>query len=79
MVNQNGTITYEVDVGRSGKTIRTTRGRITPKRVSITTRTWDRSSGKMIGPYYPGMMKTMRLVSYQIDGEPVVIVRGATL
>lgn len=68
MINGNGLVTYEVGVG-STYVVKTVRGKITPRRVEISTRIWDRE-GRRVSAYRSGMM-SMRLLSYGIDGEEV--------
>lgn len=62
----NGDVTYEVCVGGSKTAITTVRSTITPKRVRITTRTWDRA-GKQVSKCHVSQMPA-RLISYKLDG-----------
>ena len=70
MQNDNGTVTYELCAGRQKYTVKTTRGKITAKRVETATRVWDHA-GKRVSAYRGGMM-SIRLLAFQIDGGALV-------
>ena len=68
----NGEVTIQCVIGRTKRVIRTVRGRITAKRVSTSTRTWDHS-GKRISKYRIGMNSQV-LLSFKRDGGDMVVV-----
>ena len=70
----NGNVTYSAEVGGKKIVIKTVRGRITAKRVSIGSRTWDKN-GKRVSRYTGPWQMIMRLLSYQEDGKPEIIVK----
>jgi YD repeat-containing protein len=75
-MSANATITIQQFPGNAteGK-LKEIRGRVTAKRVTTATRTWDRS-GRLVSKHSPWMMRTL-LVGYQIDGQPAVrVVQG---
>lgn len=63
----NATIT----IGCDAKT-KTFRGRVTPKRIDVAGSLYKRDTGRKIGAYHPSMT-AWRVISYQIDGEPTVL------
>lgn len=72
MSESNGLITYERQNDQGKFVTHTVRGVITPKRVKTATRTWNHE-GLRVSAYHSGM-RTFRLLSFQVDGEPPVVI-----